>query len=88
MAGWYYLLVLRAVQFVRVASLAVAVIGVCTTANWLGNLGWGYKWPTAPLLIVITVAAFVVNQRMPKSLIRRLKHKVEGTANSSQATGG
>jgi hypothetical protein len=76
MPRWYYLLVLRAVQFVRVASLALAVIGVCTTANWLGNLGWGYEWPTAPILVVITVLAFVVNQRVSKSLIRRLKQKV------------
>jgi hypothetical protein len=80
MPRWYHLLILRAVQFARVASLAVAVIGVCTTANWLGNLGWGYKWPTAPFLIVITFAAFVINQRMPKSLIRRLKQEVPKTS--------
>ena len=32
-----------------------------------------YKWPTAPFLILITFVAFVVNQRVPNSLIRRLK---------------
>jgi hypothetical protein len=78
MPRWYYLFVLRAVQFVRVASLAIAVIGFCVTANWLGNFGWGYKWPTAPFLILITFVAFVVNQRVPKSLIRRLKQATRG----------
>jgi hypothetical protein len=79
MPRWYYLLVLRAVQFVRVASLAIAVIGFCATANWLGNVGWGYKWPIAPFLILITFVAFVVNQRVSKSFIRRLKQKVPKT---------
>jgi hypothetical protein len=76
MPRWYYLLVLRAMQFVRVASLAIAVIGFCATANRLGNVGWGYKWPIAPFLILITFVAFVVNQRVSKSFIRRLKQKV------------
>ena len=79
MPRWYYLLVWLAMQFVRVASLAIAVIGFCATANWLGNLGWGYKWPAAPFLILVTVVAFVVNQRVPKSLIRRLKQNVPKT---------
>ena len=79
MPRWYPLLVLRAMQFVRVASLAIAIIGFCATANWIGNLGWGYKWPTAPLLIVITCVALVVKQRVPKSLISRLKRRVPRT---------
>jgi hypothetical protein len=61
MPRWYHLLVLRAAQFGRVAGLAVGVIGLGATANWLGNLGWGYKWPTAPFLIVITFVGFAVN---------------------------
>jgi hypothetical protein len=76
MPRWYHLLVLRAVQFVRVASLAIAVIGFFATANWLGNHGWGYKWPTAPFLILITLVALVVKKCVPKSLIGRLKRKV------------
>ncbi|HEX5231055.1 MAG TPA: hypothetical protein VFW56_02370 [Bradyrhizobium sp.] len=79
MPRWYPLLVWRAAQFARVASLATAIIGFCATANWIGNLGWGYKWPTAPLLIVMTIVALVVKRFFPKALIGRLKRKVPRT---------
>jgi hypothetical protein len=69
----------RAAQFARVASLAIVILGFCAAANWIGNLGWDYKWPTAPALIVVTIAALLIKLRFPKSLVSRLKRKVPRT---------
>jgi ATP/ADP translocase len=79
MPRWNPLFVLRAAQFARVASLAVAIVSFCAAANWIGNLGWHYKWPTAPLLIATTIVALAVKKFFPKSLIGRLKRKVPRT---------
>jgi hypothetical protein len=79
MPGWNPLFVWRAAQFARVASLAIVILGFCAAANWIGNLGWDYKWPTAPALIVVTIAALLIKLRFPKSLVSRLKRKVPRT---------
>lgn len=71
MPGWYYLLVLRAMQLISMAALAVAIIiGLCVAADWRWHLGWGYKWDAVPFLVVVVLIALAVI-RSASVLIKR-----------------
>lgn len=71
MPRWYYLLVLRAMQLISMAALAVAIIiGLCVAADWLWRLGWGYPWYAVPFLVVYVLIALAVN-RSASALIKR-----------------
>lgn len=71
MPRWYYLLVLRAMQLISMAALAVAIIvGLCVAADWLWHLGWGYTWYAAPFLGVFVLIALAV-LRSASALIKR-----------------
>jgi hypothetical protein len=71
MPRWYYLLVLRAMQLISMASVAVAIIiGLCVAADWLWLLGWGYPWYAVPFLIAVVLIALAVI-RSVSALIKR-----------------
>ncbi len=63
MPRWYYLLILRAANWISAAGLIVAgIIALCILADWFGHLGWGYPWWVAVFLIVYSIIVFAINR--------------------------
>ncbi len=72
MPRWYHIVVLRAMQLISVAALAVAaIIALCAVADWLWHIGWGYPWYSGIFLIVYLLIASAMF-RGASALIKRV----------------
>ncbi len=73
MPRWYYLLILRAANFISIAFLiVVALIALCAAADWIWHLGWGYNWLAAVGLPLFAMVGYAVN-RVTSAAIQRAK---------------